>query len=56
MPTESGEDFRGKYYRWGKRGKKYYFNPLSAISIAKAKSRADRQGRAIKSNGGLVAF
>ena len=55
MPVERGyttED--GKkvgYYRWGKSGKKYTYNPGNDKARERAKKKAARQGRAIKSGG-----
>lgn len=55
MPVERGyttED--GKkvgYYRWGKSGKKYTYTPGNEEARKKARKKAERQGRAIKSGG-----
>lgn len=38
------------YFRWGKHGKKYYFNKNSMRSIKIAYNRSARQGRAIKAS------
>lgn len=47
IPVQKGKDSKGKYYRWGTRGKKYYYT--NEMSEAIAKNKARRQGRAIKS-------
>lgn len=47
MPTKKGHDMKGFFYRWGNQ-KKYYFNPMSQLSMNLAKAKADRQGRAIE--------
>lgn len=47
MPIESGQDNKGSFFRWGKRGKKYYFNPRSEKSFSSAHEKALKQGIAI---------
>ena len=54
MPTKRAHDKTGWFFRWGLHGHKYRFNPMSSFSIAQAKARADRQGRAIKAHGGKI--
>ena len=50
MPVESGSTTKnGKpvgYYRWGKKGKKYYYTPGNKRSRDAARARAAKQGRA----------
>ena len=46
MPIKSGKDREGKYYRWGKTGKKYYYGS-GKLTRAKAKAKATDQQRAI---------
>jgi len=48
MPVEKGKDSKGKFYRWGKSGKKYYYSDRS--SETRAKNKASKQGRAIKAS------
>jgi len=48
MPVRRGKDSKGAYYRWGNKGKKYHYTPGNKRSRATAKSKAKRQGRAIK--------
>jgi len=50
MPVHSGQDKHGKYYQWGKSGKKYYHNGSNA-SKARARSKAGAQGRAVRASG-----
>lgn len=38
-------------YQWGKHGKKYTYNPKDPKSRARAKAKAERQGRAARANG-----
>lgn len=46
MPVQQGKDREGRYYRWGNRGKKYYFSSSSASNL-RAYRLALRQGMAI---------
>ena len=39
-PAKRGRDSKGPYYRWGKKGKKYYYKAGDAKSRAKAKAAA----------------
>lgn len=48
MPLQRGSDSRGKYYRWGGHGKKYYYN--NGKTKKKAKRHAIIQGYAIEKN------
>lgn len=48
MPVHRGRDNRGPYYQWGPIGAKYRYAPGDAISRAKAKALAARQGRAVE--------
>lgn len=48
MPIRRGKDSQGPYYKWGKSGKKYHYTKGNKKSRSAAKSRAKRQGRAIK--------
>ena len=50
MPVMKGKDKQGPYFSWGRSGFKYHFKPRSKISEGKARAKAARQGRAIKSN------
>ena len=51
MPTASGKDSKGSYYRWGSSGKKYYYIPNDKKSREKAKEKANKQGIAIYASG-----
>ena len=51
-PAKRGRDSKGPYYRWGKKGKKYYYKAGDAKSRAKAKAAAIKQGKAIHASGG----
>jgi len=48
MPVQNGSDSKGKFYRWGKSGKKYYYS--DGVSETRAKNKALKQGRAIKAS------
>ena len=50
MPTKRSKDSKGSYYQWGSKGKKYYYSSGDESSRKRAKSRADKQGRAIGAN------
>lgn len=50
MPTRRKTDSKGCYYQYGTEGKKYYYKPGDEKERERAKQRADRQGRAIKSS------
>jgi len=50
MPTQRGQDSKGPYYQWGS-GKKYYYEAGNEESRKRAKEKADRQGRAVRSSG-----
>lgn len=52
MPVHRGRDSSGSFYRWGQRGKKYYYTTNSQNSRDNAKEKALRQGRATKANRG----
>lgn len=45
-----GEDQKGKYYKWGFRGKKFYYGPDEKLSATEAKAAAkewaEERGRA----------
>lgn len=47
MPTRKYSN----YYRWGNTGAKYKFTPGDAQSEAKAKAKADKQGKAVHASG-----
>ena len=51
MPVKRGKDKQGCFFRFGRHGKKYYFNPKNKISIGVQLARAKLQGRAIKARG-----
>ena len=51
MPVKSGKDSKGSFYRWGSKGAKYYYTASNASSRSRAKSRAERQGRAAHAGG-----
>lgn len=39
-----GEDARGKYYKWGFRGKKFYYGSEEKLSATEAKEAATNWG------------
>lgn len=51
MPVHTGKDKEGSYYRWGTSGKKFHFDPSSESSKSNAKSKAQKQARAIYASG-----
>jgi len=52
MPTHRGSDSGGPYYQWGASGKRYHYQVGNKASAARAKAKADKQGRAVKARGG----
>lgn len=50
MPVRRGQDSKGSYYRWGGL-KKYYYKPGNARSRELARSKAEKQGKAVYSRG-----
>lgn len=54
MPAKRGYTTKGGdrvgYYQWGNSGKKYYYTPGSERSRKRAKTKAQKQGQAIKAN------
>lgn len=51
MPIHQGRDRTGSYYRWGNRGKKYYFPPSCLACRSRARAQAGRQAAAAFANG-----
>ena len=49
MPVRSGKDKKGKFMRWGSRGKKYYYG--SEKTKPAARSKAIKQGQAAHAGG-----
>lgn len=47
MPIRAGSNKKGLFYRWGAKGKQYYFDPWSKRSIRAAYNKALKQGVAI---------
>lgn len=47
MPVERGKDSKGAYYRWGDKGKKYYYQAGNVLSRTRSYQQALKQGRAI---------
>ncbi len=50
MPVMIGKDSEGCYARWGKEGKKYYYECGNTQAREKASNKAKEQGKAIKVN------
>ena len=46
MPVKSGTDNKGSFFRWGGHGKRYYYTKGNKTSMAVAKAKAEKQGRA----------
>jgi len=51
MPVKSGKDKKGHYYRWGSRGKKYYYKKGNEASRKRAETLAGKQGAAAHASG-----
>jgi len=52
MPTHCGQkDSKGYFCRWGSSGKKYYYKKGDKQSMARARAKADAQGRAAHASG-----
>ena len=51
MPVNRGKDSDGCYYKWGSKGKKYYYKCGDSASRAKAKGKAAKQGKAAHAAG-----
>jgi len=51
MPVRTGKDINGHYYRWGKHGKKYYFDIKDKKSRQRARQKAIKQGQAAHASG-----
>lgn len=45
MPVKSGEDYRGPFYRWGTRGRRYRYEKGDESSRSRARARALLEGR-----------
>lgn len=50
MPVKQGKDSKGSFFRWGNKTK-YYYKIGSAVSRARAKAKAKKQGKAAYSRG-----
>ena len=50
MPVQRSQDSKGPFYRWGESGKKYHYTVGNKRSRDMAKSKAAKQGRAIKAS------
>ena len=48
MPVFQRRDSRGTFFQWGDDGKKYYFDPNSLASAARARRKARKQGQAVR--------
>lgn len=51
MPTHRGVDSKGPYFQWGNHGKKYYYVPNNKRSRELARSKAHKQGIAVRMTG-----
>ena len=51
MPSASGKDSKGCYWKWGGQGKKYYYSCGNKDASARAKAKADKQGAAAYASG-----
>lgn len=47
MPAQTGKDNEGCFYRWGREGKKYYYECGNKDAREEAKKKAIKQGVAI---------
>ena len=50
MPAKPGKDKKGCFYQWGSQAK-YYYKCGDKKARARAKAKAEKQGRAIRSTG-----
>lgn len=50
MPVKQGKDSKGSFFRWGNKTK-YYYKTGSAVSMARAKAKAEKQGKAAYGSG-----
>ena len=48
MPLVKGKDKEGHFYRWGRHGKRYYYQVGNKLSEMEASWRALRQGKVIE--------
>jgi hypothetical protein len=51
MPSKSGKDSKGCFWRWGSTSKKYYYACGNSAASKGAKAKADKQGQAVYSTG-----
>lgn len=52
MPTHCGKkDSKGYYCQWGSHGAHYYYTKGNKASMAGARAKADKQGRAARASG-----
>jgi len=51
MPVHAGRDNVGAFYQWGSSGKKYHYKTSDPAGRARAKKRAEAQGKAAYANG-----
>lgn len=47
MNLINGQDIKGRYYKFGPGGKKYYYKAGHSASRTRAKNKAMKQGRAM---------
>lgn len=47
MPVQQGQDRNGPFYRWGAKGKKYYYTPGNEKARQAAQAKASEQGKAV---------
>lgn len=47
MPIHQSKDSKGSFYQWGKSGKKYYYTPGNQKDREIAKTKAQKQMKAI---------
>ncbi len=50
MPVQRGNDKDGAYYQWGDSGKKYRYKTGDEKSRKAAKTKAEKQGQAVKAS------
>jgi len=51
MPVKTGKDNKGCFAQWGNSGKKYYFECNNPVERAKARTKAEKQSKAIRASG-----
>jgi hypothetical protein len=51
MPIHGGKNKKGNFVRWGRRGKKYYYESGNKSSERRARKKARKQAKAAYASG-----